>query len=86
MATPPVTPKVPTPPVAPTAPDVTPPTTPDVTPEQVAEQALTDEVRTLLTRHGLKRALVDRATGEVHFDEVHIQRLDADAYEEITAA
>ncbi len=63
--------------------------TKELTPEQAAaaaaEEAKTAEIRELLKRYGLKRALVDKKTGDVHFDETYIKRLDAKAHTEITA-
>lgn len=53
--------------------------------ELTAEEIKTAEVKELLKRFGLKRALVDQKTGNVHFDEAYIKRLDPKAHTEITA-
>jgi hypothetical protein len=54
-----------------------------ITPEQeaaaqakAAEAKKTAEIKGLLKRFGLKRAAVDKE-GNVHFDETHINTLDA---------
>jgi hypothetical protein len=43
---------------------------------QAPAPELTAEIKELLKRHVLKRAAVDKK-GNVHFDEKHIEKLDA---------
>ena len=63
----------------------------NATPEKVeltAEQLLEAEVKELLKRYGLKRAIVEKKTSQVTFDDALITRMlakDAKAYTEITA-
>ena len=46
------------------------------TPEQLEKAAQTAEVKELMKRYGLTRALVDTKTGETHFEKAHIESLE----------